>query len=123
MQDLAKARSGKNGNGGTVVALAGLAASVIVYIAKASASACSWVLFGSQIVMILFCLVKMVLDCVRTKSAWGVAIALVFFLGIEALIMLSIECMYGAIVFCVVILGAFASAKARKKMPKKKKNE
>jgi hypothetical protein len=35
-------------------------------------------------------------------------------------IMLSIECMYGAIVFCVVILGAFASAKARKKMPKKK---
>ena len=117
---LSEGKKWKEWKWGTVVALAGLAASVIVYIAKASASACSWVLFGSQIVMILFCLVKMVLDCVRTKSAWGVAIALVFFLGIEALIMLSIECMYGAIVFCVVILGAFASAKARKKMPKKK---
>lgn len=120
---LSEGKKWKEWKWGTVVALAGLAASVIVYIAKASASACSWVLFGSQIVMILFCLVKMVLDCVRTKSAWGVAIALVFFLGIEALIMLSIECMYGAIVFCVVILGAFASAKARKKMPKKKKSE
>ena len=117
---LSEGKKWKEWKWGTVVALAGLAASVIVYIAKASASACSWVLFGSQIVMVIFCLVKMVLDCVRTKSAWGV-IALVFFLGIEALIMLSIECMYGAIVFCVVILGAFASAKARKKKPKEKK--
>ncbi len=117
---LSEGKKWKEWKWGTVVALAGLGASVIVYIAKASAAACSWVLLGSQIAMLLFCLVKLVLDCVRTKSAWGVAIALVFFLGIEALIMLSIECMYGAIVFCVVILGAFASAKARKKMPKKK---
>lgn len=120
---LSEGKKWKEWKWGTIVALAGLAASVIVYIAKASPSACSWVLFGSQIVMIIFCLVKLVLDCVRTKSAWGVAISLVFFLGIEAVIMLSIECMYGAIVFCVAILGAFASAKARKKMPKKKNVE
>ena len=118
---LSEGKKWKEWKWGTVVALAGLAASVIVYIAKASPSACSWVLFGSQIAMMLFCLVKMIVDCVRTKSAWGVAIALVFFLGIEAVIMLSIECMYGALVFCVAILGAFASAKARKKAPKKKK--
>ncbi len=120
---LSEGKKWKEWKWGTVVALAGLGASVIVYIAKASAAACSWVLLGSQIAMLLFCLVKLVLDCVRTKSAWGVAIALVFFLGIEAVIMLSIECMYGAIVFCVAILGAFASAKARKKKPKNKKNE
>lgn len=120
---LSEGKKWKEWKWGTVVALAGLAASVIVYIAKASASACSWVLFASQIAMIIFCLVKLVLDCVRTKSAWGVAIALVFFIGIEAVIMLSIECMYGAIVFCVAILGAFASAKARKKKPKTKKSE
>ncbi|MBQ1652738.1 MAG: hypothetical protein II060_03030, partial [Bacteroidales bacterium] len=120
---LSEGKKWKEWKWGTVVALAGLGASVIVYIAKASAAACSWVLLGSQIAMLLFCLVKLVLDCVRTKSAWGVAIALVFFLGIEAVIMLSIECMYGAIVFCVAILGAFASAKARKKKPKNKKSE
>ena len=120
---LSEGKKWKEWKWGTVVALAGLGASVIVYIAKASAAACSWVLLGSQIAMLLFCLVKLVLDCVRTKSAWGVAIALVFFLGIEAVIMLSIECMYGALVFCVAILGAFASAKARKKKPKNKKSE
>ena len=120
---LSEGKKWKEWKWGTVVALAGLGASVIVYIAKASAAACSWVLLGSQIAMLLFCLVKLVLDCVRTKSAWGVARALVFFLGIEAVIMLSIECMYGAIVFCVAILGAFASAKARKKKPKNKKSE
>ena len=120
---LSEGKKWKEWKWGTVVALAGLGASVIVYIAKASAAACSWVLLGSQIAMLLFCLVKLVLDCARTKSAWGVAIALVFFLGIEAVIMLSIECMYGAIVFCVAILGAFASAKARKKKPKNKKSE
>ena len=120
---LSEGKKWKEWKWGTVVALAGLGAIVIVYIAKASAAACSWVLLGSQIAMLLFCLVKLVLDCVRTKSAWGVAIALVFFLGIEAVIMLSIECMYGAIVFCVAILGAFASAKARKKKPKNKKSE
>lgn len=120
---LSEGKKWKEWKWGTVVALAGLGASVIVYIAKASAAACSWVLLGSQIAILLFCLVKLVLDCVRTKSAWGVAIALVFFLGIEAVIMLSIECMYGAIVFCVAILGAFASAKARKKKPKNKKSE
>ena len=120
---LSEGKKWKEWKWGTIVALAGLAASVIVYIAKASASASSWVLFGSQIAMVLFCLVKLVLDCVRTKNAWGVAIALVFFIGIEAVIMLSIECMYGAIVFCVAILGAFASAKARKKKPKNKKSE
>lgn len=118
---LSEGKKWKEWKWGTVVALAGLAASVIVYIAKASPAACSWTLFGSQIVMLLFCLVKLVLDCVRAKNAWGVAIALVFFLGIEAVIMLSIECMYGALVFCVAILGAFASAKARKKKPKNKK--
>lgn len=119
---LSEGKKWKEWKWGTIVALAGLATSVIVYIAKASASACSWVLFGSQIAMLLFCLVKMVADCVRTKSAWGVAIALVFFLGIEAVIMLSIECMYGALVFCVAILGVFATAKARKKKPKNKNN-
>ncbi|MBQ4474589.1 MAG: hypothetical protein II935_00190, partial [Bacteroidales bacterium] len=47
---LSEGKKWKEWKWGTVVALAGLAASVIVYIAKASASACSWVLFGSQIV-------------------------------------------------------------------------
>ena len=91
---LSEGKKWKEWKWGTIVALVGLAASVIVYLAKASASACSWVLFISQICMIIFCVVKMIADCVRTKSAWGIPIALVFYIGIVAVIMLSIECIY-----------------------------
>lgn len=120
---LSEGKKWKEWKWGTIVALVGLTASVVAYIAHASAATCSWILFASQLLMIVFCLIKLVADCVRGKNAWGVAISLVFYLGIVSVIMLSIECMYGAIFFFVALLGMFATAKARKKKPKGEKNQ
>lgn len=118
---LSEGKKWKEWKWGAIVALAGILIMVCTYLAKPTAT--GWAILIGQVLMILFCIVKIILDCVRPKNAWGILIGIIFFIGIEAVIMLSIECVYGAVFFFVIIIGMLGSAKARKKMPKEKKQE
>ncbi|MCQ2283391.1 MAG: hypothetical protein MJZ57_00660 [Bacteroidales bacterium] len=105
-----------------LLALMGVAACGACY--YAGAVAVSWALFISQAILFAFVIGKIIADGIRAKNfLWGIAIGLVFYIGLIAVIMMTIECMRGAAFFFVVILSVLASAKASKKQPKNKKVE
>lgn len=78
--------------------------------------ATTWTLFGFQIVLLLFVLYKIIADSIRCHNFWwGLLIGLTFYIGIVACMMLSLECLRGAIFFIVVLAAFLTNAKARKK--------
>lgn len=85
-----------------------------------SPTATSWMFLGGGLAFLAFVIVKMVLDCKRTKSAlWGIGINLAFLIGIIPILTLSvslIECSYA---YIIAILAFFTGSKARKKEAKK----
>ena len=82
--------------------------------------ATTWTLFGFQIVLLGFVIYKIIIDIKRCHSfKWGFLIGLTFYLGIVACLMLSLECLRGAIFFIVVLAAFLTNAKARKKKVKK----
>lgn len=115
---LSEGKKWKEWKWGVVVALASILIMVCTYFAKPVYT--GWAIVFGQICIMLFCLVKIILDCVRPKNAWGILIGIIFFIGIEAVTILSIECVYGAVLFFVIIIGMLGSAKASKKTPKQK---
>lgn len=82
--------------------------------------ATTWTLFGFQIVLLGFIIYKIVADSIRCQNVgWGLLIGLTFYAGILACMMLSLECLRGAIFFIVVLAAFLTNAKARKKKVKK----
>lgn len=119
---LTKGKVWKEWKGCTYLALLGVAACGVSYFAGAAAS--SWTLLVCQGLLLLAVLVKMIADCCRMEHWWcGVGIALVYYIGILAIVMLTVECMKGALALFVVLLVWFTSAKASKKDPKKKEKK
>lgn len=103
----------------TYLALLGVAVCGLSYLA--GPVACSWTLLVFQVVLLAAVIVKMVADCRRMERKWwGVLIAAVYYIGIIAVVMLTVECMRGTLALFVVLLAWFSSAKASKKNPKKK---
>ena len=80
----------------------------------------TWTLFGFQIVLFGVVIYKIVADSLRCHNLyWGLLIGLTFYIGIVACMMLSLECLRGAIFFVVVLFAVLTNAKARKKKVKK----
>lgn len=102
------------------LSLIGVATCGCIYFFTKSYSSVTWTLLISQIILLAFVIGKMIADCVRSKSVlWGVSIALVFYIGLIAVIMMSIECMRGVSICFVVVLAGLTMAKASKKQQKK----
>lgn len=105
------------------------------YIALFSVAACgfshsagpvavTWTLIGTQTILLIFTICKVIMDCIRgTSVAWSIAVGVVFYIGLVAIMMLTIECMRGSVFFFVGVLAVFTGAKARKKQPKNKVKE
>lgn len=81
----------------------------------------AWSLLILIIVLAGFSLFKIIADSVRCHNPlWGILIGLTFFLGIFAILMLTIECLRGLIFLLAFFIAVFSLAKASKKKPKKK---
>ena len=103
---------------GLFLAFAGIVVCGLTYFIGAIPNA--WALLIFAIVITLFVLIKIIMDIVRYKKVcWAIAVGLVFYIGILAAIMLSVECMRGASIVFVALLALFSRAKASKKQPKK----
>ena len=101
------------------VALAGVVISGAIYFADHVAS--SWALVICQAILIVCVLGKVIADCRRCKNPlWGILIGIVFYIGIIAVVILTAECLHGALAIFAAILIWLSSAKARKKEPKQK---
>lgn len=80
-----------------------------------------WIMVVYQLLMVLITIAKLVADIVRTRQAGRcLAAAASFFIGIEAVTMLAIECIEGYIyIFLpVVVIISLASTRYRKKQGK-----
>ncbi len=114
---LIDAKPWKEWKAGVYLALAGVVICGICYFLAAEVSAWSLIIF--EAVMLCFIIGKMIMDSIRCKNPlWGIAIALVFYFGIIASIMLTIECMRGTVAFFVAVLIILSKAKASKKKVK-----
>lgn len=84
----------------------------------------TWTLIITQLILLGFVIVKIILDSKRCHSAlWGISIGLVFYICLIAAMMLTTECMYGTAYFFVGCLAILTAAKARKKKPKGEKKQ
>ena len=80
-----------------------------------------WILLALAVAYLVFAIVKAVADIRRFHNhLWPVLMGVVFFLGILAVTMLTLECLRASIFLLVVLLVFFSRAKASKKNPKKK---
>lgn len=106
------------------IALVGVAICGCIYFVTQKYSTLSWAFVTMLAVLLLFIIGKMIADCIRSKSVlWGVSIALVFLIGMLAVIMTTVECMRGVSICFVVILAYLTMAKASKKQQKEVKPE
>lgn len=76
----------------------------------------TWLFFIGQFLVLVFVIGKMIADSRRSHSVlWGIGIGLVFYVGIIAVIILSIECVECIYAYIIAILALFTGSKARKK--------
>lgn len=108
----------KEWKGAIVLLLVGALASVLAtFIGDV---AMSWTLVAYVAVMVLYVVGKTIADAVRSHNVWfSILIGLTFLVGIIACMMLSLECLRGAVFFIVVLAGLLANVKARKKKVEK----
>lgn len=84
----------------------------------------AWSLLILIIVLALFAIYKILIDSIRCHNPlWGILIGLTYFLGIIAILMLTIECIRGFIFLLAFFIAIFSLAKASKKKPGEKKVE
>lgn len=75
-----------------------------------------WMMLVYQTLMVLMIVAKAVVDIVRTHKPWrSLFIALCFFVGIEAVTMLAIECIEGNIYFFIPVVFIFTTVNFRYK--------
>lgn len=85
-----------------------------------SNTAASWFFLASSAILVIFTLVKIILDIRRTKSFFkGLGIGLVFLVGVAPICMLCMGCTECSVVFLIAVLALFTGSKARKKEKKK----
>lgn len=81
-----------------------------------SEQATSWFFLASSLILIIFTLIKLVLDIRRTgKFFKGLHIELVFFFSVIPICMLCMGCTECSVVFLIAVLALFTGSKARKK--------
>lgn len=87
----------------------------------ASTHATNWVIIITFIILALFSFGKIVADSIRGTSVWRcILIGLIFFIGLVAVLMLTLECVRATFLAFIVCLVLFSTAKASKKQPKKR---
>ena len=87
----------------------------------ASAKGTAWVILLTVIVLFLFCFGKIIADSLRGTSVWRcILVGIIFFVGLVAVIMLTLECVRATILAFIICLALFSTAKARKKKYVKK---
>ena len=75
-----------------------------------------WVMVVYQVLMLLMIVAKMVVDIVRTRNVGRcLLVAFTFFVGIEAVTMLAIECIEGYIYVFIPVVCIFATVSVRYK--------
>jgi len=75
-----------------------------------------WVMVGYQVLMLLLTIIKTIIDIVRTHNVGrSLLIAATFFVGIEAVTMLAIECIEGYIYVFIPVVCIFATVSIRYK--------
>ena len=80
-----------------------------------------WILLAYQALMMLMIFIKMILDTVRYHNFWhSLLTAFCFFVGIEAVTMLAIECLEGYIYVFIPVVCIFANVSIQYK---KKQNK
>ena len=79
-----------------------------------------WVMIIYQLLMLIMIVAKTVIDIVRTHKVWRcLAIAFCYFIGIEAVTMLAIECIEGYIYVFLPVVVIFTMVSIRYKKSKK----
>ena len=69
-----------------------------------------WIMIVYQMLMLLMVVVKMLIDIARTRNVWRCLIAAAaFFIGIEAVTMLAIECIEGYIYLFLPVVFIFST--------------
>jgi len=76
----------------------------------------SWMLIVTELLLVVFVIIKIIADSKRSRGfGWGLLIGLIYFIGIEACLMLTLECLRGCVFFIVLLAAFLTQAKARKK--------
>ena len=76
----------------------------------------SWMFFIVEMALLLFVIAKIVAESMRTRKVWlSFLIGLTALIGTQACLMLSIECLRGALFFFILLVALLTNAKARKK--------
>lgn len=101
-----------------VITMLGIAIACGCYLANTHAT--NWVILITFIILFLFCFGKIIADSLRGTSVWRcILIGLIFFIGLVAVMMLTLECVRATFLAFIVCLVLFSTAKASKKQPKK----
>ena len=76
----------------------------------------SWLLIVTEILLLGFSIYKVIADTRRTRGfGWGLLIGAIYFIAIQASMMLTLECLRGCVFFIVLLAAFLTQAKARKK--------
>ena len=76
----------------------------------------SWLLIVTEILLIGFSIYKVIADTRRTQGfGWGLLIGTIYFVAIQASMMLTLECLRGCVFFIILLAAFLTQAKARKK--------
>lgn len=76
----------------------------------------SWLLVVTEILLIGFVIYKIIADTRRTRGyGWGLLIGTIYFVAIQASMMLTLECLRGCVFFIILLAAFLTQAKARKK--------
>lgn len=102
-----------------IITMLGIAITCGCNLARTHAT--NWIILFTFIILFLFCFGKIIADSLRGTSVWRcILIGIIFFIGLVAIMMLTLECVRATFIAFIVCLVLFSTAKASKKQPKKR---